>query len=141
MLAISIACLFSTITSSSSSVSSGYFLMFSILRSFSSTTSFALREVEKYTRLFSSLSIWISSLFLMDLCRSCSILLLILSMCFRYWRYLAALRYSICSTNLVLNCVRNDLTLFFLKSSSIVSSFRHTVIIAFLSTIMARGIV
>ena len=51
---ISIACLFSTKTSSSSSLSSGYCLILPYLVSLSRTTPFALSDVAKYTRLDSN---------------------------------------------------------------------------------------
>jgi len=61
MLAISIACLFSVMTSSSRSSSSGYCLMRCRVVSFSITISFDFSDVVKYTKvLLSSMSITIS---------------------------------------------------------------------------------
>ena len=85
-LAISIACLFSTIASSRSSSSSGYFLTLSKRIKRSNTSSLARRELLKYTSDLSKLNSWNSSSFLVDLCNSCSILPLERSSIRRYCR-------------------------------------------------------
>ena len=71
--AISIACLFSTMASSSNSSSSGYFFTLSKRINRSNTSSLARRELLKYTNDLSKLSNWNNSSFRVDLCNSCSI--------------------------------------------------------------------
>ena len=96
MFAISMACLFSVITSSSRSSSSGYCLMRASVVSFSITISFDLSDVVKYTKvLLSSRSIRISR-FCIEWRSLSSSLSLSRSMMRRYRRYMVALRYRIC---------------------------------------------
>ena len=83
MAHISMACLFSMMTSSRRSLSSGYLRSMSMRSIFSSTISLPLRLVEKYTRLFSSFIICSSSWLRMLASRRVCTNMLALSICLR----------------------------------------------------------
>ena len=108
---ISIACLFSTITSSRSSLSSGYCFILSYLVSLSRTILFALNDVAKYTRLVSSSCRLIrSSSSVVVLPILFSISLLFLSITLRYACYRLVVLSSIWYTNRSFFLVLNPLT-------------------------------
>lgn len=86
IFAISIACLFSVIASSSMSSSSSYSFIIFPLSVFSITSSFDFSDVVKYTKLFSKLSNFSSSLFFIDFFNMYSAISVSLFICFRYVR-------------------------------------------------------
>ena len=135
------ACLFSIMTSSKRSASSGYLRSISVRSIFSSTNSLPRREVEKKTRLFSSFIIFSSSLFRMLISRRSCTEILLLSICLRYHKKREALRYNNCKIKRVRLNVQKLRMRSSVKSVMISDSRVDTVIITSSTTMMPIGTV
>ena len=141
MLVISIACLFSTMTSPRSSLSSGYCSSLLYLVSLSNTLPFALSDVAKYTSVDSSSCNATRSSSSVSSPTLSSISVRILSMILRSLWYNTETLYRIWYTKRSFFFVENSFTRLFKNAWSTGVSSVHIVIISSAVKIIPRGIV